>query len=329
MSMSFLHLTSKTNLRFCWLLFAIAGVGGSLSQPLRAQSSCDSPPCYNPIPCANCNGTWVDDARATWTLDTDWQQGPNYITGFLDVPARVDCPPGRYSQVSGTMTSYPGGGSLPGKTTFVITAQSPPPNTSTCTWAQWIRYSGEIFNNGCNTGNGTLTNSFGDSSYFFWSKGCELPSRDDTFTSGLWADDTGRPTMYYWIGQVVADRNFGGRQVVEAQGGPGSDGCHFQGSFYSPFDKVTGGGWPVGSLNYNTYGYDRVGWSPQAVTYYRSERTARGLPLPCSQTMIQAMRVMCNTGTHQTYWANTLTNAIDSNTVSSKRGNAPQQTRQW
>lgn len=330
MQIAYRRFISRSSLASCAILLAIAFVGSSVRQSLRAQISCPNPPCYNPIPCPNCNGSWVDDVSAVWTLDTDHQQGPNSITGFLDVPARPpDCPAGRYSVVTGTLTTIPGSGGLPGRTTFVITAQSPPPNTPPCVWAQWIQYSGEIFNNGCNTGNGSFTNSFNDSGFFWWSRACDVPSRDDSFTSGSWADDTGMPTMHYWVGQVVADRDFGGRQVFEAEGGPGVDHCHFFGSDFAPFVTITGGGWPVGSLFYNGYGYDRVGWNPAAVTYYRNERPARGLPLPCSQTMNQAMRIMCNTGTPQTYWGNALTNTIGSTTVSSKRGNAPEVTRQW
>jgi hypothetical protein len=72
--------------------------------------------------------------------------------------------------------------------------------------------------------------------------------------------------------------------VWEENGGIGTDTCHFSGSIYEKFDRITEGHWLVGSDN--LWGPDHVGWSWNAVMYYRSHERA-----PCDTYFWQHMYV--------------------------------------
>lgn len=225
-----------------------------------------------------------------------------------------------------------GSGGLPGRTNFSVTASNPPPAPYPCILTSTITYTGQIFNNGCDTGNGNYRSVFPDGrvdqGVFTWSKNCTRPFSETTYHYA-WAEAVGMdPTQYAWLAQLNADSDFGGRQVEERASGTGSDGCWFDGSRFDPFDRVTGGGWAVGSPNYNVYGYDVVGYTQAAVDYYRQERPVRGLVFPCSATFNQDMVIRCNSGATLSYQINTLTSVIDTSSISVVRGNGSV-TRQW
>ena len=59
-------------------------------------------------------------------------------------------------------------------------------------------------------------------------------------------------------------------------------------------------GWYVGYFAQNYWGYDTVGWSSSAVSYYRSQRPSRGLPLPCTANLNQRMVILCVAGRQKT-----------------------------
>lgn len=297
-----------------------------------AQSSCGTPPCPNPIPCANCNGTWTDNYGDVWSLDTNWSVGDTAITGSQTGPVGLGCPSVTYN-VSGSLNRTPGSGSTNGRTTFSVTGTGPIPSSYPgCAIASSVTFNGEIYNNGCSTGSGTWSNSLGYSGSFTWSKPCETPASETT-NGNDWADITygGEPTAYAFQAQLNAPTSYNGRQVYEASGGTGSDGCWFSGSLYQPFNSVTGGGWPVGSIAYNYYGYDTVGYGSATVSYYRSERAGLGLAFPCSSTIYQNMMIYCTgqpAGGGTLYQRNTLTSTIDTGSVGEARG-SDSVTRLW
>lgn len=310
--------------KLCFL-FMVAG--------WSAFAQCSSPPCVNPVPCANCNGRWTDNYGDVWTLDTNWSIGDTAITGSQSGPIGPGCPNVTYGSVSGSLTRIPGSGSTNGRTTFTVTASGPVPSSYPgCSIASSVTFSGEIYNDGCSTGSGTWSNSLTYSGTFTWSKPCETPTSETT-NGDNWADITygGEPTEFAFQAQLNASSSYNGRQVYEASGGIGSDGCWFPGSMYGTLDSITGGGWPVGSFAYNYYGYDTVGYISAAVSYYRSERPGQGLVFPCSSTIHQNMTIYCTghpTGGGTVYQSNTLTSTIDTGSVSAVRS-SDSHTRLW
>jgi hypothetical protein len=288
------------------LLWGIAG----LALPLLAQ--------INPVPCANCNGRWTDDSGAVWDLDTNWAIGDTAIIGTVTVTA-PGCQTTTYS-ASGWLTRTPGmPGITPGVLSFTVTASAPQPPSGTCAPVPWLRHQGTISNQGCNTGSGTWNNAWGGSGAFAWSKACEAPNGSPTETTYYNAWSSPSSTTYDWWAQLNADRNFGGRNVEERDGGGGFDSCWFSGSDFPAFSSVTGGGWYVGYYAYNYWGHDTVGWAASAVHYYRSQRPSRGLPLPCTANLNQRMVILCNGGSPIEYKAHGLSATIDASTVGSSR----------
>jgi len=138
---------------------------------------------------------------------------------------------------------------------------------------------------------------------------CTFP-QSETTASGGWSSN---PTIHQW-NQTLTGTSFSGRSVTEQNPGVGggSDGCHFPGSFFAPATTLPGGTWPVNSSN--QWGPDFVGWSANAVNYYRAQGRA-----PCSNTVPQEMVIDCPTGPIL-YATQTIGGAINATTVVSRRG---------
>lgn len=133
----------------------------------------------------------------------------------------------------------------------------------------------------------------------------------DCITLGMW-NQTLTP----------ANVNFQGRTVTEENGNPGGGGsgndtCHFAGSVFGRFDRITGGDWTVGAGN--VWGVDFVGWLLPAVNYYRDKGRA-----PCGTTFQQRMVINMRVGTrayggNNTGNTNTLGGNINVRSVTSTR----------
>ena len=116
---------------------------------------------------------------------------------------------------------------------------------------------------------------------------CGIPDGEATLAHG-WADYT-----LYDFEQILlpATANFKGRAVTEQDpGGDGPDTCWFQGSAIGKQEAISGGSWKVKADN--KWGYDTVGWSDKAVSYYRDKGRA-----PCQTTFRQRMVISCGTTT--------------------------------
>ncbi len=260
-----------------------------------------------------------------WTLDTDYSNLPNGITGKVASPPPSGCSGFTVLNytVKGSLAKTTGSGGASGTTTFTVNATNPDHTSSgSCQISTKTIYSGQIYNGaaGCNYGNGTWSNSFNQNGSFTWSKNCQTPNGSPTETTYThqWSPD---PTEYLWKMQIGATSDFGGRTVSEAQNGVGTDACWFSGSIYPKYG-LTGGNWYVGYLGYNTYGYDQVGWSSTGVTYYRNANR-----VPCSATVSQNMLIQC-TGPSQLYKSNTISAGMTATTVSSTR-DGQTQTKTW
>jgi hypothetical protein len=289
----------------------------------------------SPVPCANCNGAWTDNYQNIWTLDTNWSISDSAITGRVAAIAPVGCTGFtvvNYS-VSGSLTRTPGhtnpdGTTTAGQTTFTIAATNPDRQSQgSCKVSTNTQYTGNIWNGqaGCNYGNGTWSNSFGQNGAFSWTKNCLMPNGNPTEVTFpfAWDDAEGKGTAYLWKMQIGASSDFAGRNATEQQGGLSTDSCYFNGS-QVPMYGLTGGGWYVGYLGYNLYGYDLVGWLPNAVTYYRNAGKA-----PCSATVSQEMYLFCYGSPYiQRYKINNVFVGIDKTSVSSGR-DAQLQVRTW
>ncbi len=285
------------------LVFSVITVGIFSTVLLQSQTG----------PCANCSGNpWTDDYGGTWYLDTSGSS----VTGRVRFPAIDTCPVINYSFVTGSYNTN--------NSSFDITATNPDQaSTPTCQVAYWVRYTGVITPGGCDTGNGSWNNSLLYSGSWAWSKNCDIPpgymgsATESTYSAGWRTDE---PTLHNFLGLVNADRDFGGRSVQEGDYATASDNCHFNGSFYEPLTGVTGGTWGVGQMGYNTYGYDSLGATVEAVDYYRPERASRGLPMPCRVTLYQAMRIRCDRSSNWvSYKNNVMYFDIDVTTLAASR----------
>jgi hypothetical protein len=154
--------------------------------------------------------------------------------------------------------------------------------------------------------------------------GCVVPSGETTVYTGP-AATTGDYSTIGWFSQNIHDSagdNFAARDVEEGVASAGVDTCHFSGSMVAPFTNVTGGTWTVAggdtSGQYNTWGFDQVGWFASNVNYYRTQAAAHKTTLPCSATLYQSMKIMCNANTWVVYTplaGNRLTLTINSASV--------------
>jgi hypothetical protein len=138
--------------------------------------------------------------------------------------------------------------------------------------------------------------------------GCVVPSAETTVYVG---PSTNTDPKYSTIGlfsQNIHDSagdNFAATDVQEGNAGAAVDACHFTGSQYPAWSGVTGGTWTVAGSNtpgqYNTWGYDNVGWWSNIVNYYRVQAPAHGIAFPCAATVYQSLQIMCNANTWVVY----------------------------
>jgi hypothetical protein len=157
--------------------------------------------------------------------------------------------------------------------------------------------------------------------------GCNVPTSEiSTFLN--WDGPTGK-----WQGTVSgstnnANTNFSGRRVAESNAGSGSDSCYTKGI---PFHVPYGNGPTMGGFFWivrdnNTYGPDSIGYSSEAVQWYRAHNIT-----PCGFVAHQQMQMECDLPSDSTLHdyasPNTLGSDIDINadTVTSFRASAPVQ----
>jgi hypothetical protein len=139
-----------------------------------------------------------------------------------------------------------------------------------------------------------------------------LPAGETTTTNG-WSGGG----VHQWrqrltpFNTIFGSATAGHCQVREADGGGGTDTCHFAGSTFAPFTAITGGTWDVDDTNH--WGDDFVGWFAPAVNFYRANGRA-----PCFASFLQSMRVVRTSGDVE-YRVNRLTSSIGTTTVSSTR----------
>jgi hypothetical protein len=136
-----------------------------------------------------------------------------------------------------------------------------------------------------------------------------------------WATDNFE-TAGYWRQQLQpTSMNFSGCVVTEADPGGGKDECWFEGSALPKVTKVTGGTWHVGPGN--VWGDDRVGWSVDAVKYYRDQHRA-----PCSFYTPQLMQIV-HLGGNIEYLRDQLVGKIGTTTVESSRAGVTPKSKPW
>jgi hypothetical protein len=274
-----------------------------------------------PVPCQSVAGaTWTSiyDGR-TFSLSQD---GAGNITGITGNSYKGSC------QAFGPVTSghFNGGGS------FSITVTNPSPGDPNCI-ASWFTFSGTVSSAGCDRVTGDFVNDWG-SGDDEWTKGCDVPTGEMTSSSG-WADFSiygAFPTVHRWRQTLSGAVNFGGRNVNETFN-PGTDSCWISGSPYGYYSTPPSWNtWPVGSVDgaaaTNQWGNDYVGWFPDAVNWYRTNRPPNGFPVLCGVTWSQRMNISCTTGGTVFYQGNFMAAQIDTSSVSSARS-SESATRLW
>ena len=123
-------------------------------------------------------------------------------------------------------------------------------------------------------------------------------------TAHLW-QQTLLPTSVSWIGRQIREVHFDGP----------SDSCWYSGSEFDPAGSLD----PTPhTLDFEGY-FDQVGWIHQAVTFYRVERPARGLPMPCGFLAFQSVQMACS-GSWTTFTSHVLQGTIGVSDVQSNRG---------
>ena len=157
-----------------------------------------------------------------------------------------------------------------------------------------------------------------------------------------WPDN---PTVGEWKQKLVPPRSdptfdFLGESVQEtpALGIPGEDTCWFKKSEKSIVLSISGGIWPVESGN--VWKPDQVGWTPDAVTYYRNPTpppppAPPGPPppstVPCGFTIWQQMTIKAPSDgiTYNNYGpVNALRGKMTKNEVTSERA-GKSRTKKW
>jgi len=140
---------------------------------------------------------------------------------------------------------------------------------------------------------------------------CRIPT-GETITAVGWDDSRHRwrqtlmPATVSWSGRQIRERNF------DAPG----DNCVFQGSIFEGNPGVT----RLDPLTLDSNQYDDlVGWIPLAVSYYRVERPARSLPMPCSYVTLQETQILCPPNDWRMFVQNVLVGRIGLTTVESER----------
>ena len=78
------------------------------------------------------------------------------------------------------------------------------------------------------------------------------------------------------------------------------------------------GTWWIQPNQTQYWGYDHLSWGYADFVYYRAERPARGLPMPCNTRIIQKMEIDC-AGWREYTASNVLTLWMDMTTVTNCR----------
>src|SRR5580698_3523126 len=145
---------------------------------------------------------------------------------------------------------------------------------------------------------------------FTFTPDCDVPDGELTTWSGWYT------TLGEWeqtLESAGKEISYAGLTVTEVDAGGGMDTCHFKGSAYNPFDKVTGSSWQVDDSN--NWGTDDIGWGALLVAYYRLKDSA-----PCGFTLHQQMQIACWDGSKNNYGpVNTLQGLIGTSTITSER----------
>ena len=144
---------------------------------------------------------------------------------------------------------------------------------------------------------------------------CQKPTEETTESDG-WKTPL-QPTLHHWIQRLKPlgpqFNQFAGRIVTEQDPGVGGeDKCWFPGSERDPFTKVTDGNWTVD--NSNAWGPDKIGWSHEAVVYYRAQRR-----VPCNTKFKQRMVINCPGASPVEYATKDIGAGIETIKISSSR----------
>jgi hypothetical protein len=185
-------------------------------------------------------------------------------------------------------------------------------------------FSGVVDKPGCNSAHGTT----GDGVSLTWTKPCDIPDGETLRKFGqLPPDGTYTDTTFMWLQTLIsstdANADFSGRHVFETlEQVLASDTCYFPQSKY-PQDALPGelgGSWWVDETN--TYALDEVGYSVDAVRYYRS----RGRTNPsCGQSWIQHMSIDCAENQPE-YLSRAMSISMTATEVSASKGSSSQST---
>lgn len=141
---------------------------------------------------------------------------------------------------------------------------------------------------------------------------CRVPT-GETIASAGWHPTF--PTAHVWRQTLLPTSTWIGRQIREIEFDAPSDSCWFTGSEFDPAGSLD----PTPhTLDFDGY-FDSVGWKPEPVTFYRVQRPARGLPLPCGFLAFQSMQMSCS-GSWTTFTSHVLQGTIGVSDVQSKRG---------
>ncbi len=277
------------------VLPVLAGLG--IIQGVYGQS-CNTPRCSpNPVPCAQCTGSWTDNYGFVWNVTSNNNPpsvGTYSISGTLQFSNPAPGCPGVTYQLSGTISQYSGlQGVVAGETDidWMASGPSPPGACGGYIPDDWIRQSGTIVNDSCDYGSGTWSEANGQNGSFTMTKPTDTPDGNPTESSTFVAWWSAYPTVALFEQTIASSKDLAGRQVYEASNGDPSDGCWFSGSAYPPA-TLSGGGWYVGFYYFNSsWDYDYVGMDPTIVDYYRNNGRA-----PCLIARPQAMRMYTSSG---------------------------------
>lgn len=141
--------------------------------------------------------------------------------------------------------------------------------------------------------------------------GCIAPSYQSESTVVAQADATENTvTDFTQSISDTANDSFDGRLVTEYNatgGGTSYDNCWWSGNSAGLVDGniVNGSTWTVagGSVSgqHNKWGWDHIGYTPEAVAFYRANGAAHQHPVPCGFKVYQEMRIHCSSGAIVSY----------------------------
>ncbi len=141
---------------------------------------------------------------------------------------------------------------------------------------------------------------------------CTIPT-GETIASLMWDN-----SVHVWRQTLTpSNGSWNGRQIRETDFDAAADGCWFDGSTRTPVSGVSSTA-PL-TLGPNGIYNDRVGYGTGDVSYYRVERPARSLPMPCAYVVNQSMQMLCPPSNWSTFAQNVLVGRIGLTTVESER----------